>query len=147
MILLKIGPCLSNDEWPKHAHTTMSERRCFTTSFLCQIWHFLVTKLSMQFLTCHIFMDDSSYNCISTNYPNTIFSQVIWSQPPSTMTYRFMTHNNYCLCNVASLWQNNWMWFINGQFGSYWVYHQPTIHHYCQERDLVWKSCLIHSLH
>ena len=23
-----------------------------------------------------------------------------------------MTPNNYCLCNVASLWQNNWMCFI-----------------------------------
>ena len=57
----------------------------------------------MQFPTCHTFMDDSSNNCISTKYPNTILSQVIQSQPRSAMTYSFMTPNNYLLCNVASL--------------------------------------------
>ena len=31
------------------------------------------------------------------------------------MTYSFMTPNNYCLSNVASLWQNNRMCFITGQ--------------------------------
>ena len=29
------------------------------------------------------------------------------------MTYSFMTPNNYCLCNVASLWKNNCMCFIS----------------------------------
>ena len=31
------------------------------------------------------------------------------------MTYSFMIPNNYCLSNVASLWQNNRMCFITGQ--------------------------------
>ena len=37
---------------------------------------------------------------------------------PSTMTHSFTSPNNFYLCNITSLWQSNWMWFITSQFGS-----------------------------